>query len=86
MLVAVSVVQAQERLPRLEIGAGLFVLDARDYRGSADSSTYVIPIPYIKYRGEVLRVDEGVQGVVFETSDWLFTLSADFVTTACVTR
>lgn len=70
---------AQEPLPRLELGVGLFALDAPDYRGSSDSATYLIPIPYIKYRGDVLRVDEGVQGVVFETSDWLFTLSADFL-------
>ena len=79
LLLAAAAVQAQQPLPRLELGAGLFVLDAPDYRGSSDSSTYLVPIPYIKYRGDVLRVDEGIQGVVFETSDWLFTLSADFL-------
>lgn len=69
---------AQDSLPRLELGVGLFALDAPDYRGSADSNTFLLPIPYVKYRGEVLRVDEGIQGVVYESSDWLFTLSADF--------
>ena len=72
-----STALAQEPLPRLELGAGLFVLDAPDYRGSSSSSTFVLPFPYIKYRGEVLRVDEGIQGVVYESSDLLFTLSAD---------
>ncbi|MCP4388405.1 MAG: MipA/OmpV family protein, partial [Gammaproteobacteria bacterium] len=71
-------VLAQAELPRLELGAGLFALDAPDYRGSEESSTYLLPVPYIKYRGDVLRIDEGVQGVVFESPDWLFTLSADF--------
>jgi outer membrane scaffolding protein for murein synthesis (MipA/OmpV family) len=69
---------AQDELPRLELGAGLFALNAPDYRGSSASDTYLLPVPYIKYRGDVLRVDEGVQGVVFESPQWLFTLSADF--------
>ena len=78
LLLISETVLAQAPLPRLELGAGLFALDAPDYRGSAESSTYLLPIPYIKYRGDILRVDEGVQGVVFESPDWLFTLSADF--------
>ncbi len=78
LLLIANAALAQAPLPRLELGAGLFALDAPNYRGSQDSSTYLLPFPYIKYRGDILRVDEGVQGVVFESPDWLFTLSADF--------
>lgn len=68
---------AQGSLPRLELGAGLLALSAPDYRGSKEASNYYLPVPYIKYRGERLRVDEGTQGVIFETEDLLLTLSAN---------
>ncbi len=68
---------AQGPLPRLEIGAGLLALSAPDYRGSKETSNYYLPVPYIKYRGERLRVDEGAQGVIFESPDLLLTLSAN---------
>ncbi len=77
LLLAAAPAPAQGSLPRLEIGAGLIALEAPDYRGSSESDTYVLPTPYIKYRGERLRVDEGAQGVIFESPDLLFTLSGN---------
>ena len=68
---------ALEPLPRLELGIGLFGLEAPDYRGSKDSAAYLLPAPYIKYRGDRLRVDEGADGVLFETPDLLFTVSGN---------
>ena len=68
---------AQDPLPRLELGAGLLALRAPDYRGSKEASNYILPIPYIKYRGERVRVDDGAQGVIFESPDLLLTLSAN---------
>ncbi len=68
---------AQEPLPQLELGAGVLALSAPDYRGSKESSTYLFPTPYVKYRGDRLRVDEGAQGVLFESKDLLLTLSAN---------
>ena len=68
---------AQGPLPRLELGVGLLALEAPDYRGSSDSETYVLPSPYIKYRGERVRVDEGAEGIIFESPDLLFTLSGN---------
>lgn len=68
---------AQGPLPKLELGAGLFALNAPDYRGSEDASTHLLPIPYIKYRGDRLRVDDGAKGIIFESSDLLFTLSGN---------
>ena len=68
---------AQDPLPTLEIGAGVSAFSLPDYRGSANSSTYVLPVPYIKYRGDRLRVDGGAKGIFFESEDVLLTLSAD---------
>jgi outer membrane protein len=68
---------ANGHLPRLEIGAGLFALSTPDYRGSSESSTYFLPIPYFKYRGDRLRVDEGAQGIIFESEDLILDLSAN---------
>ena len=70
-------VLAKDPLPTLEIGAGVSVFSLPDYRGSENSSTYVLPVPYIKYRSERLRLDGGVKGIFFESEDVLFTLSAD---------
>ena len=68
---------AQGPLPTLEIGAGVSAIRLPDYRGSANSSSYVLPFPYIKYRGDRLRVDGGAKGIIFESEDLLLTLSAD---------
>jgi outer membrane scaffolding protein for murein synthesis (MipA/OmpV family) len=44
------------------------VLDFPDYRGSDERNTLVLPIPYLIYRGEVLRADrQGLRGLLFES-------------------
>ena len=44
-------------------------LSIPDYRGSDQQRGYILPLPYIQYRGEVFRIDrEGAHGDVF-TSD-----------------
>lgn len=68
---------AQELLPRLELGMGLIALSSPDYRGSAESSNYLLPAPYVKYRGDRLRVDEGADGIIFETPELLVKLSGN---------
>ena len=56
---------AQDK-PLWEFGLGAGALRVPDYRGSADSTTYVAPIPYLIYRGRLLQVDrEGVHGDIF---------------------
>jgi len=77
LLLACCGAQAQGALPRLELGAGLLALNTPDYRGSAESSNYLLPVPYVKYRGNRLRVDEGADGIIFETPDLLFTFSGN---------
>ena len=68
---------AKGPLPTLELGAGISAFSLPDYRGSENSSTYVLPVPYIKYRSKRLRLDGGAKGIFFESEDVLFTLSAD---------
>ena len=57
-----------EQLPLWEIGAGLAVLNLPDYRGSDVTNTYVLPVPYIRYRGEYLKADrDGFRGILFDS-------------------
>ena len=68
---------AQEPLPKLELGVGALAISIPDYRGSSDSSLYLVPIPYIKYRGDRVRVDDGAQGIFFESEDLAVSLSSN---------
>jgi len=74
--------EARKPLPSLELGVGVSAIRLPNYRGSADSSSYVLPFPYIKYRGDRLRVDGGAKGIIFESEDLLLTLSADITVPA----
>jgi outer membrane protein len=57
-----------ESLPLWELGAGAAVLSFPDYRGSDKQRGYLLPLPYVVYRGDVLKVDrESVRGLLFKT-------------------
>jgi outer membrane scaffolding protein for murein synthesis (MipA/OmpV family) len=43
--------------PLWEIGLGAALLKLPDYRGSDESRTYLLPLPYLVYRGDWLRAD-----------------------------
>jgi outer membrane scaffolding protein for murein synthesis (MipA/OmpV family) len=78
-LVALSVVapsaQARDE-PLWEAGIGFTVLHFPDYRGSDQSSSYVLPAPYFVYRGEVFKADRhGLRGVFFRTERVALNLS-----------
>ena len=77
LLLICSNATAADELPRFELGASLLAVTTPDYRGSESDSSYLIPIPYIKYRGERLRVDEGAQGIFRSTENMLITLSGN---------
>jgi outer membrane protein len=67
MLLAVLAWSAQAELkPEWELGAGVAAIDFPLYRGSADRRSYVLPTPYVQYRGKFLQVDrERVRGLLF---------------------
>jgi len=60
-----------EEKPLWEFGLGLGAVAFEDYRGSATTHAYPLPVPYIIYRGEYLQADrDGVRGKLFN-QDWL---------------
>jgi outer membrane scaffolding protein for murein synthesis (MipA/OmpV family) len=44
--------------PQWEFGLGAAALYLPDYRGSDQSRGYVYPLPYVRYRGDRLRMDD----------------------------
>jgi outer membrane scaffolding protein for murein synthesis (MipA/OmpV family) len=62
--------------PLWEIGVGLAVLQMPDYRGSDEYRGYLLPYPYLVYRGDILRVErERISGRIFETDRLLLDIS-----------
>ena len=60
-LTAASVAHADPK-PLWEAGAGLGALVLPDYRGSDESRAYLLPFPYVIYRGDFFKADrEGVR-------------------------
>lgn len=58
---------AETEKPLWEAGLGVTALAFPDYRGSDHQSSYVLPMPYFVYRGEIFQADrDGVRGVLFD--------------------
>jgi len=67
-LLALAWPHARADQPLWEAGLGVSVLRLPDYRGSDQSRTWVLPIPYIAYRGDILKADrEGARAVLLDT-------------------
>ena len=65
-----------EEKPLWELGAGLALLHLPDYRGSDESRFYLLPYPYVVYRGDILRVDkERISGRIFKMDRVLLDIS-----------
>ena len=57
-----------ELLPLWEAGAGVTVISLPDYRGSDQRRSWLLPFPYLVYRGEFLQADERrTRGLFFKT-------------------
>ena len=57
-----------EQVPQWEVGAGAAYIDFPHYRGSNERQTYLLPIPYAIYHGDILKVDrQRVRGMLFHT-------------------
>jgi outer membrane scaffolding protein for murein synthesis (MipA/OmpV family) len=64
---AITPAQA-EQLPLWEAGLGAAALSFPDYRGSNERQLWLLPFPYLVYRGEYLQADERrMRGVFFKT-------------------
>lgn len=64
--------------PRWEAGLGIGAVAFPVYRGAAETSAWVFPVPYFIYRGDVLRSERSGVGAVFvDESRLKFDLSAN---------
>jgi MipA family protein len=78
LLTCVMGTSIAEEKPLWELGVGFFTLTSPDYRGSDESRDYLLPLPYIIYRGDILKVDRsGIYGRLFESDRVNLDLSAD---------
>lgn len=64
-LVFLSPAQAELK-PEWELGAGPAFVDFPVYRGAAERRNYLLPAPYVQYRGKFLQVErDRVRGLLF---------------------
>ena len=66
-----------EQLPLWEAGVGIGATTLPHYRGSDQSRTWVLPVPYVVYRGESVRVDDDrrIRGLFGEGVELEFSLN-----------
>ncbi len=65
--------------PLWELGAGVGMLHFPAYRGSDESRQWILPVPYVIYRGDFLKADrKGIRGTFFdsERAELSFSLAA----------
>ena len=62
--------------PLWELGLGAGLLHLPHYRGSDQYRNWLLPVPYVNYRGEIFRADrEGAHAVLAEGSGFDFDIS-----------
>ena len=60
-----------------ELGLGIGAVTGPDYRGSDEYRSFISPIPYVVYRGKIIRSDrEGIRGKFLRTDQYELTFSA----------
>ncbi len=77
LLVTLDVLAREDNLPRFELGISLVGLNLPHYRGSAGSSNYLFPFPYIKYRGDRFKIDDGFEGILSTSEDLVLSISGN---------
>ncbi len=76
-LLATQAAGAAEEKPLWELGAGVAAFSFPAYRGSDQSSTFAMPVPYFTYHGDFLKADRhGLRGQLFDTDRLDLTISA----------
>lgn len=65
----------EHKLPKFELGISAVSLHIPDYRGSSHSRSLFLPAPYVRYRSDTLKVDDGIQGIFLDSDRWLLTVS-----------
>lgn len=76
VLLAVTGTPARADQPLWELGLGAGWLRLPHYRGSDESHSWLLPVPYFVYRGKILRADkDGARAVLFDGERVDFDLS-----------
>lgn len=76
LTVATALPSAAAELPLWEAGIGAAGLRLPHYRGSDQSHSWLLPLPYVVYRGEILKADrDGARAVLYESDRFDFDLS-----------
>jgi len=71
-----GVAERRAPAPLWELGLGAAVLRLPDYRGSDESRSYLLPLPYVVYRGDWLRADrDGARALLVKTDRFKVDLS-----------
>lgn len=70
-----SAAHAAEK-PLWELGIGAAPVSMQDYRGSDQRHAYVLPLPYVVYRGDILQIDrQKVRGLLYKSDRVEFDIS-----------
>lgn len=77
LLASLDALAREDNLPRFELGISLVGLNLPHYRGSAGSSNYLLPLPYLKYRGERFQIDDGIEGILTISENLILTISGN---------
>ena len=57
-----------EELPLWEVGIGIVPSTFPAYRGARDQKYYLLPFPYVAYRGDILKIDrDGIRARLFDS-------------------
>lgn len=60
-----------QNVPLWEFGGGIASLFLPEYHGSDEYRSYIVPVPYIVYRGRNLRIDDaGVTGKIMRSDNF----------------
>ncbi len=65
----------EQKLPKFELGISAVSLHIPDYRGSSHSRSLFLPAPYVRYRSDTLKIDNGILGIFLDSDRWLLTIS-----------
>jgi len=69
-------VRAAEDQPLWEVGAGVAALSFPAYRGSDQTSNFLMPVPHFTYHGDFLKADrQGIRGSLFDSDRIDLTIS-----------
>lgn len=78
ILLCLPLTARADQLPLWEAGAGIAALTLPDYRGSSQQHQYLLPLPYLVYRGEILKVDRtSLRALMFQSDRIEFGISGN---------